>query len=523
MQINKLIKYCDKALLQYDIEGDCLLIDDKSYKIVDDPNMTIFDEDMEFIPPEFEDEREESRDEFETNGYVYEFGGRWYTQDHDEEIQLKELRYIGQARQKLHTKSFLGIHSGYELMNGVGLYKDWVNKAKFLGIKALGTCEKNTLAGVIVFQETCKKAGIKSIKGLTIPIHSSKAIADVKLYVKNFQGWLNLLKFNNILNVEKKSSISLSFLEKNREGLFIILDPKTMDWKDRFDWADYYQLDTVEFTNEDRDKEYLKNLEKFMKGDIPPINISDAYYLEEEDRGAREAIWSINKAFDDKTTNQYFKNNDQYASELIKMFEKKSKAWVVLYKKAEVNKEFLVENCNFQYDTDTRHLPKYVLTEKEKELHKDNAGLFLHLIKKGMIDKGVNDIDKYWERLITEVKVLKQGDVVDYFLTLYDIIQFAKREKMLTGIGRGSAGGSLIAYLLGIIQIDPLEFDLLFERFLNSGRMGEYQDRPFYKIEMEDGSEIGLAEGALVRIDRGGRETVVFIQDLKEGDNILKY
>ena len=159
----------------------------------------------------------------------------------------------------------------------------------------------------------------------------------------------------------------------------------------------------------------------------------------------------------------------------------------------------------------------------EAEQFATNEELFLNLIKKGFKEKNIVDPHKYIDRLKTEIAVLKQGDVIDYFLSLYDIIQFAKRENMLTGIGRGSAGGSLVAYLLGIIQIDPLEFDLLFERFLNSGRMGEYQDRPSYDIELEDGSTITLAEGALVRVMRNEKETIVFIHDLQEGDQYLKH
>ena len=114
------------------------------------------------------------------------------------------------------------------------------------------------------------------------------------------------------------------------------------------------------------------------------------------------------------------------------------------------------------------------------------------------------------------------GDVIDYFLSLHDIINYAKSKKMLTGIGRGSAGGSLVAYLMGIIQVDPLRFDLLFERFLNSGRMGKFEDRPSYSVETEDGT-LEFQEGSLVRIKRNEKETVVFIHELVEGDEILNY
>jgi DNA polymerase-3 subunit alpha len=118
---------------------------------------------------------------------------------------------------------------------------------------------------------------------------------------------------------------------------------------------------------------------------------------------------------------------------------------------------------------------------------------------------------------------LKDGDVIDYFLSQYDVMKFGQEKGMLTGIGRGSAGGSLIAYLLDITRINPLDFDLLFERFLNSGRMGSFEDRPEYKVETDDGREIHFQEGDLIRIIRDERETVVFIEDLKENDEIVRY
>ena len=94
---------------------------------------------------------------------------------------------------------------------------------------------------------------------------------------------------------------------------------------------------------------------------------------------------------------------------------------------------------------------------------------------------------------------------------------------MLTGIGRGSAGGSLVAYLLGIIHLDPLDFDLLFERFLNSGRMGEWVERPLIEIECDNGKIIKLPEGSIVKIKRGDRQMNVYCHQLQNGDDIVKY
>ena len=519
MQIQKLEEYCKTMLLDFNIDDEYLELDDKIYKIVVNGQRMLIDEETNFIAGEDEDA--------DVDGYVFEFGGRWYTQPADDDkVQLDELRYIGNAKAKLPTESFLGIRSGMELMNGMGLYPDWVAKAKFLGIKNLAICERSTLSGVLLFQNECKKNDIKSIIGMTIPVKGDHQY-DIKLYVKNFQGWLQLLKFNEKLNVDGEHYIEEDFLIANCQDLVVVADPKSMELSvtdlKMLSIVDYFQLDTVRFLNEDRDREYLDNLENWItRSRVDPIAITDAFYLEQVDYRTREVMWTVAKAFDDKTNNQHFKDKTEYASELVNMFDRSDKTWITLYKLALANEGRLVEACNFSYDTDTRHLPKYEMTDFEKLKYKTNEKLFLHLIKKGFRDRNITDRDKYIERLKVEIEVLKAGDVIDYFLSLYDIIRFAKSKDMLTGIGRGSAGGSLVAYLLGIIQIDPLEFDLLFERFLNSGRMGKWEDRPLYIFEDDEGNKIELAEGDLARIKRNKREMVVYCHDIKEGDEIIK-
>lgn len=510
VQINVLHNYCKRMLLNFNIEEDVLIFDDKRYLILDQ-DAVIVDEDGDFAPIT----------SLDVDGFVYSFGGRWYLQSRTEELEMTELTYIGSAVEKVPTKSFLGIRSGYELMNGLSLYKDWVAKAKFLGCESLGICERNTLSGVLSFQNECVKNGIKPIIGMTISLSGK----DIKLYVKNFQGWLNLLKFNEVINVKQEMFITADQLRANVEGLIVVVDPKSMsydDSKEIHDLISYYQLDTVNFLNPDRDEEYLDNLLDYMSSFMDPISITDAFYLEQEDYLTREAVWTINKAFDDKTDNQFFKSKSQYAKELVSMFDPECKTWIKLFKDAVAHEAQLVEQCDFKYDTDTRHLPKYIMTEVEASEFDTNEKLFMSIIKKGFKDRNIKDADKYVERLKKEIEVLKMGDVIDYFLSLHDIINYAKSKKMLTGIGRGSAGGSLVAYLMGIIQVDPLRFDLLFERFLNSGRMGRFEDRPSYSVETEEGT-LEFQEGSLVRIKREGKETVVFIQELVEGDEILNY
>lgn len=515
MQEKKLEKYCKKMLLPYEIMEGVLTLDNKNYLILED--VRIFDEDMNFVPDtEFPIEEEEDYD-----GYVYQFGGRWYTRLKGESIVLRELKYVGEAISTLPTESFLGIRTGYELHNGIGLHDVWMQKAKFLGCKNLGMCERSTLSGALLFQEACKANGIHPIIGMTIPVQGLKRF-DIKLYAKNFEGWINLLKISAILNVNHESSIEKSFLENNSEGCFVVVDPKSMDFEDMPKTVDFYQLETVTFLNEDKDKWFIDNLEKFIRSEYQPISITDAFYLEKDEYITREYLWAVAKAFDDKTNNQYFKSKGEYVLELLSFFEKGDVSWVELFRTAIKNESFLAENCSFKYDTDTRHLPKYKMSEEEELDFDTNEELFIHLIKEGFKKRGITE-QRYIDRVQEEIRVLKKGDVIDYFLVLHDIIKYAKSNSLLTGIGRGSAGGSLVAYLLGIIQIDPIEFDLLFERFLNSGRMGIMEERPYYVFEGKDGEEIGLAEGSVLKIIRDGRERVVRVEDIEEGDDILKY
>lgn len=516
MQIKKLEEYCKKMLLKYEIDSSYINISDKIYKVVGDGERVLFDEDMVFIAGEDFDDN--------CDGYVFEFIGRWYYKGIDSN-DILDFKYIGEPNVKIPTNSFLGIRSGYELMNGMGSYDQWIEKAKFLGIKNLGICERNTLSGVLSFQKLCKKNNIKSITGMTISVLGESSY-DIKVYAKNFQGWQSMLLFNKILNVDGDKGVDENTLISNSKDLFIIGDPKSLEYGSsivKSGIIDFYQLDTVRFLNEERDSEYLNTLEKWIMGSVPPISITDAFYLEKEEWQTREKLWAINKAFDDKTDNQYFKSKNEYASELIVMFDSENKSWVKLFKNAIASEKEVVENCDFMYDVDTRHLPRYEMTNEESKKYKDNEHMFLELIKDGLKEKGVLENKNYIERLKVEIDILKKGDVIDYFLSLYDIIGYARSKGMLTGIGRGSAGGSLVAYLLGIIHLDPLDFDLLFERFLNSGRMGEWVERPLIEVECDNGKVIKLPEGSIVKIKRNDREVNVYCHQLEDGDEILKY
>lgn len=502
--------YCKKSLLKYEIIESDFHFMNKKYKIVGVDEL-IFDKDFNFLP----------RLNSTYENFVYQFCGHWYLQE-GEIVTMTQLKYLGESNQKIPTNNFIGIHSGNELLNGVGMYESWIKKAKFLKVNSLGICEKNSLAGVMNFQQQCLVNDIKPIIGISIGVKRNEDIYSVKCYCKDFIGWQNLLKFSHKINVLGSLYIEENFLIENLEGLFVIIDVKNSKFGNYSNVTEFYQLDTVVFDEETKDEEYLNDLEKFITSSMKPVMLHDAYYLEQYEWEARQNLWQIAKSFDYKSKNQYFKSSDEYAKELISLFEEGNKSWIKLFKEASSNLQLVCSECNFLYDTATRHLPKYEMNEEQKQSFKTKEQLFIHLVKKGFENRGIEKNKEYVDRLKKEVDVLKAGNVIDYFLILYDIVQFSKNSDILVGIGRGSAGGSLVSYLLGLIQLDPLKFELVFERFLNSGRMGSLEDCKAYEVETTDG-KITLNEGSVLKVLRNEKELNIKISDLQNGDKILDY
>ena len=139
---------------------------------------------------------------------------------------------------------------------------------------------------------------------------------------------------------------------------------------------------------------------------------------------------------------------------------------------------------------------------------------------------------EYRERLDKEIYILESTDNIDYLLVQYDTVNWARRNGILVGCGRGSAGGSLALYLLGITLIDPVKYGLLFERFLLPERAGLYAARTTrivgridskgsYRIGLENGRDILLDRDARLMVRRGGEQMEVYADELREGDDIL--
>jgi DNA polymerase-3 subunit alpha len=473
---NELEEYLSSNTIQYtsDRENYTVSFDGKTY---------------EFFPPNddgyfFDEDFRWDNETTEYDGYVFRFGGVWYTIEKGQERdpKLNRVKWRGQSEVAGFSSNFLGVHGSFELLNGTSLYSDWVKKAKFLRIERLGIVEKGTLAGALKFQNACKSVGIIPVFGLEVPVKDEKKDISFtyKIYAQNEKGWQHLLAINKIINCDSSGKFATpKDMSEHMTDVFIIFDPKTIDYTDvpillRNKHNVFWQADTVEYAKFNRDTEYLTNFEAFYKSKMKPVALCDAFYIEPEYYILRETVNKIGKKVNHKSYNQYFKDEVTYMEELLSLFGDQS-VGEAFYLKARENMDMIAKSCNFEIPTDSRHLPRYEMTKEEKEKYGSNEDMFDSLIYEGLENKPelLEDYseDVLVERIERESDTIKFGDVVDYFLILRDIVNWCKGNDILLGGGRGSSAGCLISYLFGIVNTNALKFNLLFERFLNKGRV----------------------------------------------------
>ncbi len=450
--------------------GNCLVVSEKE-KTLDDDLSLILTEEEDLQSPD---------------SYLFKWGGNYY---HSKEKKVKQfdiLKYVGNFDDKIDLGKypFLGVHGGYEILNGSRVYADWVKKAKFIGISTIGICERNTLAGAIKFQLECDGKGINSIIGEEVTVKDGPNTYQVKLFVKNKKGWKSLLYINREVNVMSSGRyIEIAELHKHlsSDGLIVVFDPKHMTFDQTLGYqlshgtlGFYYQIDTVVYENEDRDEWYLNNLKEYIGNDqYKPILLSDAYYLDKEDYEAKQKLNAISGARDYKSNNQYFKTLFEEFEALNSLFNEEDSRFFDIFTESIENLRAIEKECiKFSIQTKVWHLPIYKQNEGELEIYKgNNKNLFLDLIEDGLKRKSPEGMyDIYKERMSKEYPVIVDNGFIDYFLILWDIIKWSQRQGILVGPGRGSAAGSLISYLLDITEISPIKYGLLFERFLNEGR-----------------------------------------------------
>lgn len=512
--------------------GKFLIIEAKTgiefTKIVDEDFRLIFDEaDIAKI------NEDESIDFF-----AFEFGNNWYYGEGDGQVkELKLLRYLGKEVECFNDFPILGIHGGYDLCNGSRDYKDWIAKAKFCNVDVIGVCEENTLAGTLAFQNACESKKINFILGETVTVKDDfNEQYNVKLYVVNEIGWRNLLLINTQINVVNDKFITESELFKHSAGLYCILTPE-VDLKTKYSLyslhADimfegiYYQLDIAQWDSDEKDKKWLLSTQDYLKNYLnvlEPILISDMYYLEKEDGFIRKELNAIGGVtFKNQSKDQYFKTPNELFNQLLNLFDGSDERAVEICNKALTNAK-VIGATQFKIETGKLHLPQYIMSETESKQFSSNEELFWHLIEKGLQDKIIDknkDVDLYVERIKEETDVILSAKLHDYFLITWDILNFCTLNGIKTGYGRGSAGGSVVAYLLNIVKVDPLEYGLLFSRFLNAGRLFKKKKVECLVLDTENGDiEVDFDENIVILENE--REREIKARDLQMGMSIVK-
>lgn len=491
---------------------------------------------------------------------IFPFGKNWYYYDLREEFKFNILKHIGKRRKtKLEVEYVnLGVHTGFELLNGSGDIAGWVKKAKQMGHEAIGVCDYNTMAATLILQKECAKAGLKHIFGYSFTLEHGESRVEMKIYCQTRQGLCNLLRIQKEIMVDSENNtLSLDGLLQYGEGNVLVLGKRSSYWiKENFHLLPlfverfgkiYYQVDLSEYKADRIDREVLEATRFFFSHfydrqsnsfSIEPVLLSDNYYIDQDDAKNKIILNKIARGAAHKQSgDQYFKDVDEHFATLAPLFD--AEKWDVedLFRRMCRSSLEIARGANARFELGKMYMPRYILLDEERDKYGNSRELFLSLLEEGLREKvPLSEHSRYRERLEEEVYIIESTNNVDYFLIQYDMVKEARRRGITVGIARGSAGGSLVSYLLGIISIDPIRYNLLFSRFLVPERCGlEWKDKITCigeDVELEAGEsylEIETDEGlfylnnrSLVRIKRGDKEErSIHAFDIREGDEIL--
>ncbi len=388
----------------------------------------------------------------------------------------------------------LHVHSEYSLLDGMSRIKDLPVRAKELGMKAIALTDHGVMYGAVDFYKECKKNDIKPIIGCEVYVapHSrfdkeagrDNGYNHLILLAKNKTGYQNLSKLVSLSFVEGfyyKPRIDLEILEKYSEGLICLsaclagslsqaIIQGNMEkaeeialWHKRVFKDDYY----IEIQHNGLRQQIMVNqklIQLARKLDIPLVATNDAHYLKKEDSYFHEVLLCIQ-------TGKRMSDEDRMRFETEEFYIKSPEEMADYFSEfpdAIENTVKIAEKCNYDFEFGVTKLPNYDVPE-EYATHLD---YFKDLCYKGIKKRyGENPSEEVMSRLEYEISVIEKMGYVDYFLIVWDYINYAKSVGIPVGPGRGSGAGSIAAYAIGITDIDPLKYGLLFERFLNPERV----------------------------------------------------
>jgi DNA polymerase III subunit alpha len=386
----------------------------------------------------------------------------------------------------LHT------HSHYSLLDGFSKIDDLIKRASELGFPALALTDHGTLSGAIEFYKKAKKVGIKPIIGCEVYLaprtrFDKTAKIDSKSYhltllAKDEKGYKNLIKLVTkgwLEGFYYKPRIDKEILREYSEGLiclsgcpsseiskallsqnYDLAKKLAFEYLDIFGHGNFYI--EIDYHPKIEDSKKLKPLLiKFSEETkIPLVVTYDSHYSNPEDAPVHDVFLAIQTGKDiDEEERLTMRQDDFSLADYETIFN--------LHKdipEGIKNTLEIAEKCNLEIELGKLKLPKYPLPEEETEI------VYLRkLAEKGISKRNLN-FEEIKDRFDYELKIIEKTGFAGYFLIVQDIVNFAKENNLMVGPGRGSVGGSLIAYLLGITEINPLRYGLLFERFLNPER-----------------------------------------------------
>ena len=379
----------------------------------------------------------------------------------------------------------LNVHTGYSLLEGACRLRELCEKAKALGMTALAITDTGALYGAIEFSDICGELGIKAIIGCEVRVSESNRYMRssgkpyrLTLLCKNETGYKNLCRLISQQADNLGEFITdKECIEKFSEGIialsggingeiprlisggrFAEAEKCALWYKSVFGENFYLELNNHNNIEEMRVCRDLRKLSEKTGIKVCPTN--NVHYVEKSQSRVQALLNCIkeNRRLSENSPNG-LSNSEYYLKSYDEM--------AALFTEEELSiPEKIAEQCDFKFEFGVTKLPLF-----KKEGISDNAEYFRGLCAKGAEKRYGTISEEIKKRLEYELSVIEKMGFVDYFLIVWDFVRYAKTNDIPVGPGRGSGAGSLCAYCMGITEIDPLRYNLLFERFLNPERV----------------------------------------------------
>lgn len=377
--------------------------------------------------------------------------------------------------------------SAYTLLESPTKVAALVKNAQEKGYSAVGLCDVNVTYGLVDFYEEAKKAGIKSLLGMTVRFNGiidANNKYDLLVFARNDQGFKNILRLSSAINLktnngEKDRPLVLSELEKYFQDFNIVIPANSHSELVHFSQTEpekgaslirrllklpacHLYLGVYAAEKQENYLHYVASLSQQM--DLPLLAVNDGQYLEAQDQFLRKTLLAIKHGEKLHDMLQLMKIPGSHYLPSINELSESCRRWG--QEQALQNTAQFAEECNSQITFQKPRLPKYQQNKfsRSQDYLRELTQAGLKQIFSGKVPP------QYQERLDYELKIIHQMGFDDYFLIVWDVVNHCRQTGITIGPGRGSACGSLVSYSLHITEVDPLQYQLLFERFLNPAR-----------------------------------------------------